>query len=403
MLGVPGHSDIRGAYVTTSDAVDPVAAIRHEPVRTAMSKMAAGLRGSAAVAALVAALIGLPDAASPRLLACTLIALIAWTGVYARLAWTRGLTAWMIAVDLVMASYICLLVGQLVPRQVLQGGASWVSGLASITVICAQLRGRPVLSIPAGLLVAGSFVVGSRIADVSAGGVAQAFVIAVQSILAAATMIVAVRTGRRAAEVFTDYQKAEHAAAIRSAERADALAHLRKLHNGPLTTLTMALHADPATTSDLLRRCALADLRDLARSATARVGDQRAPIRLDEQLAQVAVWYEPQLKVSTVLPAVSVPDEVAEAFTDATKEALENVFRHAAVEHARLELDEYDGRVRVTVADRGRGFSPGGPPYENGFGLREAIVGTMTAVGGSAEIRSAPEAGTTVLLEWRHG
>lgn len=55
--------------------------------------------------------------------------------------------------------------------------------------------------------------------------------------------------------------------------------------------------------------------------------------------------------------------------------------------------------VVVEVTDDGPGFDPAGvPPHR--YGLRESIRGRMAAVGGRAEVRSAPGAGTTIRLEW---
>jgi signal transduction histidine kinase len=83
-------------------------------------------------------------------------------------------------------------------------------------------------------------------------------------------------------------------------------------------------------------------------------------------------------------------------------ESLENVVRHARVDRAVLDISEEDGRIRVTVADGGRGFDPEALP-DHRFGIRQSVIGRMKAAGGSARIRSAPGQGTTIELEWRDG
>ena len=93
---------------------------------------------------------------------------------------------------------------------------------------------------------------------------------------------------------------------------------------------------------------------------------------------------------------------IADAFADAAAEALENVRRHAGTDHAELALHSDPERVRVAVADHGRGFRPVAA-LSAGFGLREAITGRMKAAGGEAVIQSSPGEGSTVWLEWRHG
>ena len=74
--------------------------------------------------------------------------------------------------------------------------------------------------------------------------------------------------------------------------------------------------------------------------------------------------------------------------------------QHAGTGRARVWLRVADGVVRVVVADDGPGFDPQRVPSSR-YGIREAIVGRMRAVGGQAQVRSRPGSGTTVLLEWR--
>jgi signal transduction histidine kinase len=75
------------------------------------------------------------------------------------------------------------------------------------------------------------------------------------------------------------------------------------------------------------------------------------------------------------------------------QEALTNVAKHSGAAHATVSVLERDGRIEVTVADDGRGFS--GEDETDGFGLigmRERI----RLAGGRHEIDSAPGRGTTV-------
>ena len=75
---------------------------------------------------------------------------------------------------------------------------------------------------------------------------------------------------------------------------------------------------------------------------------------------------------------------------------------HAGVHSARLRLWTAGNGVRVEVADDGAGFDPQAvPPHR--YGVRESIQARMAAVGGQAEIVSAPGQGTRVLLEWSDG
>jgi len=229
---------------------------------------------------------------------------------------------------------------------------------------------------------------------------------ATQAAAGAAVMQIAVRAGRLASRTFDELQTAEQEAEIQAARRADERAQLRLLHNGPLTTLTMAIHGDGnRSPSPLLRQRAaanLAELQDLAREPVEGPDAPDGGVRLDERLAQVVVWYEPTLQVSARLPECVVPRTVADAFAEATSESMENVVRHAHTDRAALVLEDADDRVRVTVTDRGRGFDPANLPRQR-FGIREAMIGRMATAGGSARVHSRPGEGTIVLLEWDRG
>jgi signal transduction histidine kinase len=311
------------------------------------------------------------------------------------------LGAWLIGVDLLVTASLCLTMGKLVPTQAVAGTVSWVSIVTSNVLISAQLAGHPGVSVPAGLLVAASSVEGARLAHSSDGGVTEGTLLATQTIVAAAVMAVALRTERTAVQTFLDLQEAQRAALIASARREDERAQLRFVHNGPLTTLTMALHARTSQPSETLRQRADATLDALLRLIA--VGDERPALtRLDQQIAQVIVYYQPEFRIDAELEACALQASVADAFAAAVAEALENVRRHAGVDRAAVELRTRGNAVEATITDQGRGFNSGRPEGW-GFGLREDLVERLAAVGGTATVRSSPGAGTTVRLEWRDG
>jgi signal transduction histidine kinase len=214
-------------------------------------------------------------------------------------------------------------------------------------------------------------------------------------------MAVALRTERTAARAFTELQEAQAAAAMASAQREDERAQLRLVHNGPLTTLMMALHGAEQRPSEVIRRRAAVTLEALSHlTEGARAED--AAVGLDERLAQIVVWYEPSLKITADLQGCSVPVPVAEAFVGAAAEAVENIVRYAGTDRATILLRDRERVVSVTIADQGRGFDLA-QVSAFGFGLREDLAGRMTAIGGGADLSSGPGAGTVVHLEWRRG
>lgn len=366
------------------------------PMRAGLARMVAALRGAVAVVGVAAAITGATSPVSWAWLGPALALVAGWTAVYAAVAWSRGLRPWLVGLDLAVAAALGLAVGHLVPAAALPGTFSWVSLIVSMTVVSAQLAGGPPLSVPAGLLAAVAFVAGQRLAG---GGddLTSLLVLVAQVLIGAAVMVAALRVERTAVGSFLDLQRARAAAALALARREDERAQLRVVHNGPLTTLTMALHSGSSPTLRKRAAAVLAELPALAPGPGAAAG--RA-LRLDERLTQVVAWYRPSLRVAADLRPVPLPAAVAEAITSAVSEALENVVRHAGTDAAVIDLTGDADAVCVSVTDRGRGFDPAAM---TGFGLREDLAGRMDAIGGTATVRSVPGAGTTVRLEWHRG
>ena len=90
------------------------------------------------------------------------------------------------------------------------------------------------------------------------------------------------------------------------------------------------------------------------------------------------------------------PDRVTEALCTAAREALINVFKHAAASTAIVRVATVSDGIELTILDRGRGFDPG--RCASGFGVPNSIRRGIAEIGGCAEIRSAPGRGTLVRL-----
>ncbi len=81
------------------------------------------------------------------------------------------------------------------------------------------------------------------------------------------------------------------------------------------------------------------------------------------------------------------------------QEALANVLRHSGAERARLAVECADGRIRLLVADRGRGFDPAAPGGGgDGIGLR-GIRDRVELFGGRFQLESRPGEGTRLAVE----
>jgi signal transduction histidine kinase len=88
----------------------------------------------------------------------------------------------------------------------------------------------------------------------------------------------------------------------------------------------------------------------------------------------------------------------------AITELLSNVAKHAGAGSAKIEMATEDDFIKVSVIDQGKGFDyVNGDPFDSeGFGLF-SIRERISALGGSFEITSKPNQGTTATLSWPLG
>lgn len=191
-------------------------------------------------------------------------------------------------------------------------------------------------------------------------------------------------------------------AEARKARYAERLEHHRALHDTVLATLTALAtgRADPDS-SVVRARCAreAAYLRRLIQ----QTADETACPEIGAALEEAVTSAESLgLKVTTQYHGLpKVPPEVAAALAGATREALNNVLRHAGTGHAFLTVTggtPGDDGVLITVVDRGPGFDAARVP--RGFGLRASVHDRMTAVGGRATVDAASGEGVRVELRW---
>ncbi len=117
--------------------------------------------------------------------------------------------------------------------------------------------------------------------------------------------------------------------------------------------------------------------------------------------AAVALVEPAQITTADVDDSGSVPQQVATAMAGAAAEAVRNTRRHAgAGAHVSVDVRVDSSGVQVVVADDGVGFDPDQVPSSR-LGIAVSIRRRMEALnGGSAQLLSAPGAGTIVVLEW---
>jgi signal transduction histidine kinase len=197
------------------------------------------------------------------------------------------------------------------------------------------------------------------------------------------------RLGRSLAE--------ERAERIRSQERAELAAHI---HDSVLQTLTLMQKRadDPREVAALARR----QEREL-RAWLAGNGHGERPASFAAALRSAAERIEDDRRVAVEVVVVGDCDldEPARAILGAAREAILNSAKHAPEPGPIRVYAEVEGkRIEAFIRDRGDGFDPKAIPADR-HGVRESILGRMQRAGGSAEIRSAPDGGTEVVVAIR--
>jgi len=139
----------------------------------------------------------------------------------------------------------------------------------------------------------------------------------------------------------------------------------------------------------------LAVLRGLPDAPALAEGGSTDLLACLEQVAERAA----PLRVRVAGGPAVVPALAAEQIAASAAEALRNVARHAGTSEAEVTVRAGADGVTVEVRDGGRGFDTGAVPPSR-RGLRESVAGRMAAAGGTGSVRSAPGAGTTVILRW---
>jgi len=154
---------------------------------------------------------------------------------------------------------------------------------------------------------------------------------------------------------------------------------------------------------------AIEEIRDLAAkidAAVDRLAWDLRPAALDDLGLSAALerflheWSThtgvPAELIASNMTETRLPPELETNLYRIAQEALHNVHKHAAAERVDVMLQRSDGRLRLVVADDGRGFDPeavdGG-----GLGLT-SMRERASLIGGDLHIESAPNTGTSIHI-----
>jgi signal transduction histidine kinase len=326
-------------------------------------------------------------------LGASLTALCLWSAFFTWRVRRSGLTPTVALADAAVISALALAQQHMVPAVLIMDSTSWVLPLACTSVYILQIALRPWFGLPAAAVVAIAYGLGT-------GHVSAAWLLGVETIVAAG-LVAVIRGGARQADAIVAAGLAtERQITAEEARRADEREQHRQLHDTVLSTLTMVAAGAFAEPSSALSKQAARDLRVLQELADApAVPGRLAPLTDLRPKLERAAASTGDLAVRLNLVPVTLPSPVADQLVACVGEALRNVEQHAGTGQAEVIVTGGAGWVAVEITDRGRGFDPAATPPSR-RGISESITGRMLAVGGRASVVSRPGAGTTVTVSW---
>ncbi|MBD0293316.1 MAG: hypothetical protein ICV70_07055 [Jiangellaceae bacterium] len=372
----------------------------YQSVDAAAARVAAVLVLSTAIVSGAAGIVGVDAPVSLRWVVPVGGVLIVWTAVFALFVYRRGLSARLVVVHASVVASVLLMQRQLVPSSVILDGSNWTLPIASAAVITSQVAFRPPRGPLLGSALIAVFVAGLFLAaPADPRMIFGALTFVIQLVLAAWLMSL-LRRGDRVAEAsLRSRLQAEVAATVEATYRAEQRRQSAQLHDHGLTTLLMVGLGTIATGSEILRQQAIRDLQAFDTLVSGTPEPPTDTCRLDELLRETVRSSELPIEVELHVPAIVTTSAAATCVAGCVAEALRNTARHAEVLAAGIRAWEEAGHNVVEVVDAGRGFDPESVPASR-RGIRESIVGRMTAIGGMATVVSAPGHGTRVQLRW---
>lgn len=183
----------------------------------------------------------------------------------------------------------------------------------------------------------------------------------------------------------------------RERQRLDAL-----IHDRVLNTLLVAGKAESAEDQRGAAQLAEIAIQTLQEALVEpRSTPSVTPLGLFRALRKAALQLLPEIEVRTLGGgSEEIPAIEAQAITQATLQAIDNAARHSAASSFELVLDsDRPGAIEIVIRDNGVGFRLDRLPKDR-IGLRTSVITRMEAIGGQAQIRTAPGEGTEVTLRW---
>lgn len=331
----------------------------------------------------------LPDASHPVGVVAVTVVIVAWTVLVSwRFRKPSGRTSVMFGADLAVTLAVTA------STTILGGGGSTTMPLAALWMAGSSLYAAVLSS--------------RRWAFVSAVAVSTVYLLASPSItlgrinMVLITLIATYTLGELMSQFKASITEQERER-IRTVALAERERLSRIVHDGALQVLALVEREGPSLGPRGIRLAALAresesQLRNLLRDREIVDEEQEALVDLAAALDK---YQSARVTVSTMAGQVMVPRLVVDEVEATLLEALKNVEKHAGEDaEAWVLLDqETDDEVILWVRDNGVGMSADevtDASIRGRMGIKDSIVGRMSALGGSAMLKSSPGLGT----EW---
>jgi signal transduction histidine kinase len=187
----------------------------------------------------------------------------------------------------------------------------------------------------------------------------------------------------------------------------------RELHDGVLQDLCAvardlkALEAraqDKAESNGLVLRAdeAVQTLRAICHDLRPPLLSTNPILALKALVERLDAHSSAPIHMETSTDELHLSEEAALAVYRIAQEALHNAIQHADASEVALRLTQYPDRLRMTIADDGRGIEGGSDlrrfVAEGHFGLA-GMRERAAMIGGTLDVQSAPDYGTAVILE----
>lgn len=360
-------------------------------MRTLLVRYAAWVRATVCVACLVLGSLVVPAGrmADQRWVTIpAMLALAAWNALAVRRA-TRA----VIAADTALLCLAAVTQQWTVPDWAAADSTGWILAVLTVAGVTLQWFTRPwtgalgVAAFLAAYLTGAFWAVGAAELD----RIFMLLWLVPQALLSRICVELLLAAARRADAVDAEQQAARIAAAVNAARRADEREQQALLHDTVAATLLMVGVGAVEEPSGWLAEQAGRDLKVLDHAAAPPPDDLAELLRQEISRSTVRVTHDH-------LPELLLQPDRAAAIAGSVREALTNVRRHSGTDEASLTVGT--SPLRITIADRGRGFTPPASPSPYRRGITGSIRARVEAAGGRADVTSEPGRGTVVALEW---